>query len=120
MRMAEATFTVTGDGDASGAIRWDGPDTGRFDIRDVCAGPFLSAKAEPRPDPSRDTLGKALAAWGVSGADPKAARHLGCDQGAWATPSDSSGEWFGLFLPMGSRLAFEWYEDRFILAERSG
>ncbi len=90
--MTGATFTVRANGDAPGAIRWDGPDTGGFDMRDGCAGPFLTARAEPRPDASRKTLGRALNAWNVAGAESSAARHLGCDDGVWATPSDPDGE----------------------------
>lgn len=116
--MTGATFTATANGDGPGSIRWDGPDTGRFDIRDVCTGPFLTARADTRPDESRAALGRALKAWSVAGADPSAARHLGCDDGAWATPSDASGEWFGLVLPLGRRMAFEWHDERFVLAER--
>lgn len=118
LRMTGATFTVVANGDGPGSINWDGPDTGQFDIRDVCTGPFLTARAEARPDESRTTLGRALRAWSVAGADPSAARHLGCDDGAWATPSDASGEWYGLMLPLGRRLAFEWHDERFVLAER--
>ena len=118
LRMTGASFTVRANGDAPGSIRWDGPDTGQFDIRDVCTGPFLTAKPKPRPDASRATLGRALKAWNVADADPSAARHLGCDDGAWATPSDASGEWYGLVLSLGRRMAFEWYDERFVLAER--
>lgn len=118
LRMMGATFTVVANGDGPGSIKWDGPDTGQFNIRDVCTGPFLTARAEPRPDGSRETLGRALEAWSVAGVEPSAARHLGCDDGAWATPSDASGEWYGLILPLGRRIAFEWHDERFILAER--
>lgn len=118
LRMTGATFTVVANGDGPGSIKWDGLDTGQFDMRDVCTGPFLTARAETRPDASRETLGRALEAWNVAGADPSAARHLGCDDGAWATPSDASGEWYGLVLPLGRRVAFEWHDERFILAER--
>lgn len=117
MAMVGATLTATANGDASGAIRWDGPDNGQFDISDICTGPFLSPAATARPDASRDTLSRALAAWGVKG-DARAARHLGCDSGHWALPSDASGQYYGLVLPMGRTMAFEWFDDRMILAER--
>lgn len=117
MGMSGATLTVTGNGAGPGAIRWDGPDTGQFDISDVCTGPFLSPAAKPHPDASRAILTRALAAWGVK-ADAAAARHLGCDSGHWSVPSDSSGQWYGLVLPLGRTMAFEWYDDRMILAER--
>ena len=116
--MIGATFTVVANGDGPGSIKWDGPDTGQFDMRDVCTGPVLTARAETRPDESRATLARALKAWKIVNADPTAARHLGCDDGAWATPSDPNGEWYGLMLSLGRRVAFEWHDDRFVLAER--
>lgn len=119
MGMTGATLTVTGNGAGPGVLRWDGPDTGQFDISDVCTGPFLSPAAKPHPDASRAVLTRALAAWGVK-ADAAAARHLGCDDGHWSVPSDPSGQWYGLVLPLGRTMAFEWYDDRMILAERIG
>lgn len=119
MGMVGSTFTVTANGDVSGTIRWDGPDNGQFDHSDVCTGPYLSPAADPRPDPSRATLAAAIRAWKVDGAAGKA-RHLGCDQGHWSVPSDPGGKWFGLVLPMGQQMAFEWFEERIVLAERAG
>ncbi|MET3722281.1 hypothetical protein [Sphingomonas trueperi] len=119
MGMVGSSFTVLGNSDASGAIRWDGPDNGQFDHSDVCTGPYLSPAATPRPDGARPTLAAALKAWGVPG-DAGKARHLGCDEGHWGVPSDSSGKWFGLILPMGRRMAFEWFDKRMALAERIG
>jgi hypothetical protein len=119
MGMVGSTFTVTGNSDASGTIRWDGPDNGQFDHSDVCTGPYLSPAASTRPDPSRATLAAALKAWGVKG-DADAARHLGCDQGHWAVPSEPDGKWFGLVLPMERQMAFEWFDERIVLAERAG
>lgn len=117
MGMVGAGLTVTDNGAGPGTIRWDGPDTGQFDISDVCSGPFLSPAASPHKDASRAVLTRALAAWKVTG-NADAARHLGCDQGHWSTPSDASGQWYGLVLPLGRMMAFEWYDDRMILAER--
>ncbi|NJB97753.1 MULTISPECIES: hypothetical protein [Sphingomonas] len=119
MGMVGSSLTVTGNSDASGAIRWDGPDNGQFDHSDVCTGPYLSPAAAPRPAAARATLATALKAWGVAG-DAGKARHLGCDEGHWAVPSDASGKWFGLVLPMGRRMAFEWFDKRMVLAERIG
>ncbi len=118
MGMTGSTFTITGNSDASGTIRWDGPDNGQFDQSDVCTGPYLSSAAAPRADPSRATLAAAFKAWKVPG-DAGAARHLGCDQGHWSVPSDPAGKWFGLVLPMGRQMAFEWFGERIILAERA-
>ena len=115
--MVGADFTVGSNGDGPGAIRWDGPDTGQFDVSDVCTGPFLSSAATPRPDASRAVLARALADWGMT-ADAAPARHLGCDDGQWAVPSDPAGRWYGLVLPLGREMAFEWYDDRMILARR--
>lgn len=117
MGLTGATLTVIGNGAGPGAIRWDGPDTGQFDISDICTGPFLSPAAKPDPDASRAVLTRALAAWGVK-ADAAAARHLGCDDGHWSVPSDPSGQWYGLVLPLGRTMAFEWFDERMILAER--
>ncbi|MGN7999484.1 hypothetical protein [Sphingomonas sp. 22176] len=117
MGMIGSGFTVTGNSDASGTIRWDGPDNGQFDHSDVCTGPYLSAAATPRPDSARGTLAAALKAWGVPG-DAGKARHLGCDEGHWAVASDPSGKWFGLVLPMGGQMAFQWFDKRMVLAER--
>ncbi|NLS25462.1 hypothetical protein S2M10_04290 [Sphingomonas sp. S2M10] len=117
MGMVGSSFTVTDNGDASGAIRWDGPDNGQFDHSDVCTGPYLSPVATPRPAAARATLAAALKAWGVAG-DAGKARHLGCDEGHWAVPSDPSGKWFGLVLPMGPQMAFEWFDKRMVLATR--
>ncbi|KQT32463.1 hypothetical protein ASG29_11840 [Sphingomonas sp. Leaf412] len=114
--MVGATLTVTPNGAGPGALRWDGPDTGQFDIRDVCTGPFLSAQGVPAGDvAARRTLAAALAAWGVP-ADAAAARMLECDQGQWAVPDTTGGH--GLVLPMGARVAIQWYEGRFLLLER--
>ena len=72
--MIGAMLTVTGNGDAPGALKWDGPDTGQFDISDVCTGPFLSRRGKPAGDAAtRRTLTAALAAWKVPG-DASAAR----------------------------------------------
>jgi hypothetical protein len=117
MGMVGSGLTVTGNSDAASAIRWDGPDNGQFDHSDVCTGPYLSPAATPRPDSARGTLTAALKAWGVPG-DAGKARHLGCDEGHWAVPSDPSGKWFGLVLPMGRQLAFQWFDKRMVLAER--
>jgi len=119
MGMVGSTFTVTANSDVAGTIRWDGPDNGQFDHSDVCTGPYLSAAANPRPDPSRVRLTAAIKAWKVDG-DAGAARHLGCDQGHWSVPSEPGGKWFGLVLPMGRQMAFEWFEERMVLAERAG
>ncbi|WP_294250359.1 hypothetical protein [uncultured Sphingomonas sp.] len=118
MGMVGSRLTVTGNSDASGAIRWDGPDNGQFDHSDVCTGPYLSPAATPRPAAARATLAAALKAWGIIG-DAGKARHLGCDEGHWAVPSDASGKWFGLVLPMGRQMAFEWFDKRMVLAERT-
>lgn len=117
--MVGSSLSVIGNSDAPGAIRWDGPDNGQFNHSDVCTGPYLSPAATPRPAAARATLASALKAWGVPG-DAGKARHLGCDEGHWAVPSDSSGKWFGLILPMGRRMAFQWFENRMVLAERIG
>jgi hypothetical protein len=119
MGMTGATLTVTGNDDAPGTIRWDAPDTGQFDISDVCTGPYLSPAAKPRPDDSRAVLDRALKAWKVTGS-AAAARHLGCDSGHWATPGDASGRFYGLVLPLGDRMAFEWFDGRLILTNRIG
>ncbi|MET3713017.1 hypothetical protein ABIC65_003736 [Sphingomonas trueperi] len=92
MGMIGSNFTVTGNSVASGAIRWGGPNNGQFDHSDVCTGPYLSPAATPRPAAVRATLAAALKAWGVAG-DAGKARHLGCDEGHWAVPSDASGKW---------------------------
>ncbi|MDP5280039.1 hypothetical protein Q9Q95_13985 [Sphingomonas sp. DG1-23] len=118
MGMVGSTFTVTANGDVSGTIRWDGPDNGQFDHSDVCTGPYLSPAVTPRPDASRATLAAAIKAWKVDG-DASTARHLGCDQGHWALPSGPGGKWFGLLLPMGRQMAFEWFDERIVLAERA-
>lgn len=116
--MIGATLTVTGNGDGPGVLKWDGPDTGQFDVSDVCTGPFLSARGTPAGDAAtRRTLTAALAAWNVAG-DAAAARSLGCDQGQWTVPTDASGEHYGLVLPLGQRAAIQWYEGRFLLLDR--
>jgi hypothetical protein len=113
-------LTVTANGDAPGALKWDGPDTGQFDISDVCTGPYLTPRGTPAGDPAAAaTLKAALAAWKVTG-DPAAARALGCDSGQWTVPTDPAGERYGLVLPMGDRAAIQWYEGRFLLLERAG
>ncbi|WP_218017619.1 hypothetical protein [Sphingomonas pituitosa] len=45
--------------------------------------------------------------------------HLGCDEGHWAVPSEPSGKWSGLVLPMARRIVFEWFDERIMLAERA-
>ena len=116
--MVGATLTVTANGDGPGTLKWDGPDTGQFDVSDVCTGPFLSARGTPAGDAAtRRTLTAALAAWGVRG-DAAAARSLGCDQGQWTVPTDASGEHYGLVLPLGRQAVIQWYEGRFLLLER--
>lgn len=116
--MIGAKLTITANGDASGVLRWDGPDTGQFDISDVCTGPFLSPRGQPAGDArTRQTLKAALAAWSEGG-NADAARSIGCDQGQWTVPSNASGQWYGIVLPLGRHVALQWYEGRFLLLER--
>ena len=116
--MIGATLTVAPPGDGPGAIRWDGPDTGQFDIGDVCTGPYLTPRFTPAGSAAaRRTLAAALAAWRIPG-DAAAARALGCDRGQWGVPTDPAGERFGLVLPLGDRAVIPWYEGRLLLLER--
>lgn len=117
--MIGAGLTVTANGDAPGALTWDGPDNGQFDSSDVCTGPYLTPRGRPAGDPAATaTLKAALTAWNVDG-DADAARALGCDSGHWTVPTDPAGERYGLVLPMGDRAAIQWYEGRFLLLKRS-
>ncbi|KHL25238.1 hypothetical protein PK98_00250 [Croceibacterium mercuriale] len=117
--MTGATLTITANGDGPGMLAWDGPDTGQFDISDRCIGPYLSARGTPAGDPAAArTLAAALSAWSVGG-DAAAARALGCDQGHWAVPTNAAGDRYGIVLPLGNRAAIQWYEDRFLLLERT-
>lgn len=116
--MTGAMLTITANGDAPGMLAWDGPDTGQFDISDRCIGPYLSARGTPVGDPAAArTLSAALSAWSIGG-DAGAARALGCDQGHWAVPTNPAGDRYGIVLPLGNRVAIQWYEDRFLLLER--
>jgi hypothetical protein len=115
--MVGARLTVTANGDGPGALRWDGPDTGQFDVSDMCTGPYLAPRDTPARDPAAATLKAALAAWGIKG-DAAAARALGCDSGQWTVPTDPAGKRYGLVLPMGDRVAIQWHQGRFLLLER--
>ncbi|MCJ2185690.1 hypothetical protein [Novosphingobium beihaiensis] len=115
--MIGATLTISANGDAPGVLRWDGPDTGQFDVSDICTGPYLSPRGQPAGDPqAHSALKAALTAWQEPG-DAGAARSLGCGQGQWTVPSDASGQWYGLVLPLGRHLVLQWYEGRFLLLE---
>lgn len=114
--MTGSTFTLTDNADAGGLLAWDGPDTGQFDVSDRCEGPYLSPPGAQLDAERVARFDAALAAWKAP--RPSAIRKLGCDSGGWATPSDASGEYFGLIAQVGDRLAFEWYEGRVILADR--
>jgi hypothetical protein len=116
--MKGATFSLFKETDSGGTLKFDGPDTGQFNVTQQCDMPYLDKKGAKTPKDATDLLQKALAAFRLPAAQPDDIRKLACESGHWSTSLDSEGYEAVFVKPTSDRLVISWLGNVVLQAER--
>ncbi|MFC4291485.1 hypothetical protein ACFOWX_03555 [Sphingorhabdus arenilitoris] len=116
--MKGAVFALPEIGDSGGSLKFEGPDTGQFDVTQQCDMPFISAPDTAVPPRQMESLQKAMAAFKLPAARPEYTRMLACDFGHWATAIDGAGHEAVFTKAAPDRLVISWFEGTYLLARK--
>lgn len=116
--MTGATFSLSNETDSGGSLKFDGPDTGQFNVSQQCDMPYLDKKGAEAAKGTTALLQKALAAFKLPAAQQDEIRKLACESGHWSTSIDSEGYEAIFVKPTSDRLVISWLGNVVLQAER--
>jgi hypothetical protein len=118
--MIGATFSLKDEPDNGGSLKFDGPDTGQYNVSAQCDMPYLDKKGDKSPQLSVGLLQKAISAFNLPAVKAADIRKLACESGHWATAIDPQGHEAVFTKPTGDELVITWLGDVVLHATRIG